>query len=120
MLFLISAVLDGCFRGKYADFGRSIQPAIGARSKYSLLTRRVVQHSLIGLAPNWLMSRDCHPGISQIRMDLGKHLAVFQSKMINKLGLHGLGQPGAACSSQDQLGATLRQEMASVETRRMS
>ena len=43
----------------------SFRPPIGVRLKSSVLTRRDLQHSGSGLAVNWPMCRDRHPGISQ-------------------------------------------------------
>ena len=43
-------------------------------------------------------------------MQLNKKPSVFQAKNDQSLGFHGLGQPGAACSSQEQPGATLSQD----------
>ena len=48
----------------------SFRPPIGVRLKSSVLTRRDLQHSGSGLALNWPMCRDRHPGIPQVRSDL--------------------------------------------------
>ena len=57
-----------------------------------------------------LMSPSKTPCKVDGKNEIEQNTLSFQAKIDQRLGFHGLVQPGAACSSQEQPGATLSQD----------